>query len=92
MTEIQGKSILVRVGEGSSYWESSVDLDFKKIRIRITNQTQKPKTDFANEELKGVFFCWMYFNQQILIQNPFFHILGFSGINQKSGFPNPVHC
>ena len=72
MTEIQGKSILVRVGEGSSYWESSVDFDFKKIRIRITNQTQKPKTDFANEELKGSFFV-----ECILINRFWFRILFF---------------
>ena len=32
MMEIQGKSILVRVSEGSSYWESTV-INFSEIHI-----------------------------------------------------------
>ena len=47
MTEIQGKSILVRVSEGSSYWESTVTNTYRNHFLR----------PYENRSLLKLLFC-----------------------------------
>ena len=47
MREIQGKSILVRVSEGSSYRESTVFLVFYSIRVDPDWQSELIRSDFC---------------------------------------------